>query len=83
MMKKGALSLDNRQNIVDNEALMDRLGKSGVFSMYKGAVTNQGRLGETQESPELSESDKRLQEDNGVQRFTQARDMGICIARGT
>ena len=42
------------------------LGNIGVFSMHKGAFLNRGILGETLESPELSESDKRLQEDNGI-----------------
>ena len=45
MMKKGALSLDNRQNIVDHEALTARLGNSGVFYMHKDAVPNRGILG--------------------------------------
>ena len=65
---------------MDNELFTDRLGNSGEFSMKKGSVNNQGRLGETQESPELSESEKRRLEDNGVQQFTQARDMGRFIA---
>ena len=45
--KKGALSLDNFQNLVDHEAFMAILGNIGVFSMHKGAVTNQNILGET------------------------------------
>ena len=45
--KKEALSLDNRQNLVDHEVFIGRLGNSGVFSMHYGTVTNRGRLGET------------------------------------
>ena len=41
-----------------HEAFMDRLGNSGVFSMYKGVVPNRGIPGETYESPELSENEK-------------------------
>ena len=44
--KKGALSLDNYQNLVDHEAFTARLGNSGVFSVHNGAVPNRGRLGE-------------------------------------
>ena len=47
IIKKVAISLDNCQNIVDNEVFTDRLGNSGVFSMHKGAVPNRGRLGGT------------------------------------
>ena len=79
MMKKGALSLNNCQNLMDHEAFTAILGNNSVFYMNKGEVPNQRRLGETQEIPKLSESDKKLQEDNGVRRFTQARNMGRCI----
>ena len=45
--KKGALSLDNHQNLVDHESFTARFGNSGVFSMHKVEVPNRVRLRET------------------------------------
>ena len=45
--EKRALSLDNHQNLVNHESFTAIIGKRGVFYMHKGAVSNQGRLGET------------------------------------
>ena len=45
--KKGVLSLDNHQNLVDHEAFTARLGNNGVFSIHKGEMNIRGRLGKT------------------------------------
>ena len=78
MIKKWALSIDKRQNLVENEALTDRLGNIGVFYMHKGEVTNRGRLGETQDSPELSEAkkyDKRIMGSNNLLKLDTREDV--------
>ena len=62
-MKEGALSLDNCQNLVYNEAFTSIIGNIGVFFMHKGAVPIQGRLGKLRrvlKYLKVTKNDKRI-----------------------